>query len=66
MRSSFNLPGSYALQSQVAPRRIIDFQGEFIADNIACNPLSGSHFQADTRNVHQLLKNYLVADTAEQ
>ena len=27
---------SYAVQSQVAPGRIIDFQGEFIADNIAC------------------------------
>ena len=33
---------------------------------IACGPLHGAHFRADIRCVHQLLKNYLVAETAEQ
>ena len=33
---------------------------------IACVPLHGAHFRADSRHVHQLLKNYLVAETAEQ
>ena len=33
---------------------------------IACAPLHGAHFRADSRCVHQLLKNYLVAETAEQ
>ena len=33
---------------------------------IACAPLHGAHFRADTRRVHQLQKNYLVAKTAEQ
>ena len=33
---------------------------------IACTPLHGTHFRSDSRRVHQLLKNYLVAETAEQ
>ena len=33
---------------------------------IACAPLHGAHFRADSRRVHQLLKNFLVAETAEQ
>ena len=33
---------------------------------IACAPLHGAHFRADSQHVHQLLKNYLVAKTAEQ
>ena len=32
---------------------------------IACAPLPGTHFRADSRCVHQLLKNYLVAEMAE-
>ena len=46
--------------------RITYFQDNFIAETITCAPLSGAHFHADTRKVHQLLKNYLVAETAEQ
>ena len=33
---------------------------------IACVPLHGAHFTADSRRVLQLLKNYLVVETAEQ
>ena len=33
---------------------------------IACALLHGAHFRANSRHVHQLLKNYLVVETAEQ
>ena len=33
---------------------------------IACARLHGAHFRADSRCVHQLLKNFLVADMVEQ
>ena len=32
---------------------------------IACAPLHGAHFRADAQCIHQLLKNYLVAETTE-
>ena len=57
---------SYVVWSQASPDRTTDFQGDFIALTISCIPLSGNQFQADTRKVHQLLKNYLEAETAEQ
>ena len=60
------VPLSYVVQHQAAPDCTIEFQGDFIYETIACAPLSGSHFQADTKKVHQILKNYLVAETAEQ
>ena len=57
---------SYVVRNQAASDRTTDFQGDFIAETIACAPLRGAHLQIDTRKVHQLLKNYLVAETAEQ
>ena len=33
---------------------------------IACAPLHGAHFRADSRRVHQFLKNYLVTETVEE
>ena len=33
---------------------------------ITCVLLHGAHFRADSRHVHELLKNFLVAETAEQ
>ena len=33
---------------------------------IACAPLHGAHFRADARRIHQLLKNYLITETAKQ
>ena len=59
----FTIPGvngvplSYVVQDQAAPELTTELQGEFIADTIACPPLSGAHFQVDTRKLHQLLKN---------
>ena len=60
------LPLSYVVWDQVAPERTKDSQGNFIAKTIACAPLIITHFQSDTRKVHQLLNNYLVTETAEQ
>ena len=42
------------------------FGNEFISKMIACAPLHGAHFRADSRCIHQLLKIYLVAEMAEQ
>ena len=58
------VPLSYVVRYQEAPECTTYFQGNFIPDNIACVPLSGDHLQADTRKVHQLQKNYLVAETS--
>ena len=33
---------------------------------ISCASLRGANFHADSRKVHQLLKNYLVVESAEQ
>ena len=33
---------------------------------ITCMPLHGAHFRADSRCIHQLLKNYLVVERVEQ
>ena len=60
------VPLSYCMWYQASPERTTDFQGYFIADTISYAPLSGAHFQSDTIKVHQLLKNYLVDETAEQ
>ena len=57
---------SYVVRAQTAPDHSTDFQGDFISENIACTPLSGAQFQADTRKVHKILNNYLVAETYEQ
>ena len=43
-----------------------DFAGDFTEEIIACAPLHGPKFQADARKVHQLLKNFLTAESAEQ
>ena len=60
------VPLSYAVWSQTDPDCTTDLQGYFIAEMIACAPLIITHFKSDTRTVHQLLKNYVKADTAEQ
>ena len=57
---------SYVVRSQTDPDRTTDFQDDFISQTTAIAPLSGANFQADTREVHKLMKNYLVSETAEQ
>ena len=47
------VPMSYAVQSQAAPDRTTDFQGNFVAETIACVPLSGTQFKDNTSKFHQ-------------
>ena len=59
------VPLSYVLRENEQPA----FTGTFESFNeraIACSPLSGPSFQADSRKVHQLLKSFLQAETAEE
>ena len=49
-----------------APDHTRDFAGDFMEEIIACAPHTGPKFRADARKVHQLLKNFLTADSAEQ
>ena len=60
------VPLSYAVWSQTAPDCTTDLQGYFIAEMIACAPLIITHFKSDTKTVHEILKNYLVVEMAEQ
>ena len=60
------MPLSYVVRENDDPAHDRDFGEDFQAEMIACAPLHGAHFRADARRVHQLLKNYLVAETAEQ
>ena len=66
------IPGSYhvsllyIVREQEDPDHDCDFGDDFVSEMIAYAPLHSAHFRADSRCVHQLLKNYLVAETAEQ
>ena len=60
------VPLSYVVRDQASPDSTTYFQGNFIAETIACAPLSSAQSQVGTRKVHHLLKNYLVNETAEQ
>ena len=63
---SYHVPLSYVVREQEDPDHDCDFGDDFVSEMIACAPLHGAHFRADSRRVHQLLKNFLVAETAEQ
>ena len=63
---SYHVPLSYVVREQEDPDHDRDFGDDFVSEMIACAPLHGAHFRADSRRVHQLLKNFLVAETAEQ
>ena len=63
---SYHVPLSYIVREQEDPDRDHDFGDDFVSEMIACMPLHGVHFRADSRHIHQLLKNYLVAETTEQ
>ena len=60
------VPLSYVVRANDQPDHVTDFGEDFNRKIIACAPLHGTHFRTDARKVHQLLKNYLVAETAEQ
>ena len=57
---------SYVVREQEDPDHDRDFEDDFVSEMIACAPLHGAHFRADSRRVNQLLKNFLVVETAEQ
>ena len=57
---------SYIVRDNEAPDHSHDFAGDFTEEIIACPPLNGPKFRADARKVHQLLKNFLTAESAEQ
>ena len=64
--SSYHVPLSYVIREQEDLDHDHDFGDDFVSEMIACAPLHGAPFRADSRLVHQLLENYLVAETAEQ
>ena len=63
---SYHVPVSYVVRDREDLDHDRDFGDDFVSEMIACAPLHGTHFRADSRRVHQLLKNYLVAETVEQ
>ena len=60
------VPLSYVVRANEDPDHETDFEGDFVACSIACAPLDNATFRADARKVHQLLMNFLVAESAEQ
>ena len=57
---------SYIISDNEDPDHARDFAGDFTEEIIACAPLNDPKFRADARKVHQLLKNFLTAESAEQ
>ena len=60
------VPLLYVVRENDAPDHKTDFGSDFIARSIACAPLDDASFRPDAREVHQLLMNFLVAESAEQ
>ena len=60
------VPLSYVVHANKDPDHKTDFEGDFVARSIACAPLNNATFRADARKVHQLLMNFLVAESVEQ
>lgn len=62
----YSVPLSYVVRENDEPDHETDFGDDFTREMVAGASLTGTHFKADARKVHQLLKNFLVAETAEQ
>ena len=62
----YGVPLSYIICDNADPDHARDFAGDFTEKTIACAHLKGPKFRADSRKVHQLLKNFLTAESAEQ
>ena len=60
------IPLSYVVRTNEDLDHETDFEGDFVAHLIACAPLNNATFRANARKVHQLLMNFLVAESAEQ
>lgn len=59
------VPLSYVVREKEVPDPGTEY-GSFNEQAVACAPLTGPTFQADSRKVHQLLKSFLQTETAEQ
>ena len=64
--SVYGVPLSYVVHENKTPDHVHDFAGDFTEEIIACAPHDGPKVRADARKVHQLLKNFLMAESAEQ
>ena len=62
----YGIPLSYVICENNDPQHNQDFGEAFTQEMISCASLRGANFHADSRKVHQLLKNYLVVESAEQ
>ena len=60
------VPLFYVVRENDAPDHEMDFGNDFTACSIACAPSDDASFRANARKVHQLLMNFLVAESAEQ
>ena len=63
---SYHMPLSYIIREQEDLDHDRDFGDDFVSEMITCEPLHGAQFRADSRCIHQLLKNYSLAEMAEQ
>jgi hypothetical protein len=59
------VPLSYVVREKEKPDEGAEY-GSFNERAIACAPLEGPTYQADSRKVHQLIKSFLQTETAEQ
>ena len=60
------VPLLYVVRENDTPDHETDFGNDFTTCSVACAPLNDASFSADARKVHQLLMNFLVAESAEQ
>ena len=62
----YGIPLLYVIHENDHLQHDEDFGKDFTQEMISCASLHGANFHADSQMVHQLLKNYLVAESAEQ
>ena len=62
----YGIPVLYVIRENNDPQHDQDFGKDFTQEMISCASLRGANCHAVSRKVHQLLKNYLVAESAEQ
>ena len=59
------VPLSYVVREDEIDE-VVDDDEDFVAKTVRMAPLEGTNFKADAKKVHQLLKSFLNAETAEQ
>ena len=61
---SFGVPLVYVIRDNQDPE--VDFEGDYVQKCIACAPLSGVYFEADKRQVHQIILSFIQGQAVEQ